>query len=75
MCLECRSFPCDPRCPNAPDPPEVYTCEDCGDPIIVGDEYVEFDEKHYHLDCFQDAAVDILLEHYGAVKGVAEVRT
>lgn len=73
MCMICRQAPCHPSCPNAPDPPAVYTCKFCEEPIVKGDEYVEVDGDFYHEDCFNDCAVKILVERFGAVKGVAEV--
>lgn len=73
MCDVCRQSPCDPRCPNAPDPPTVYTCEHCGEPIVEGDEYVDVDGDYYHLECFEDCAAQILLEQVWVTKGVAEV--
>lgn len=73
MCEICHRCPCDPRCPNAPEPPTVYTCKHCGESIMEGDEYYELDGDYYHEDCFGDAAVSILLDQYGARYGVAEV--
>ena len=73
MCAICHHTPCDPRCPNAPDPPAVYTCKWCGESIVDGEEYIELDGEQYHTECFEDAAVEILLEDYGAMKGVAEM--
>lgn len=74
MCMICHQSPCHPRCPNAPDPPAVYTCKHCGEPITAGDEYLEIDGAYYHLeDCASDAAMDILLNKCGARTGVAEV--
>lgn len=72
MCDVCHMTPCDSRCPNAPDPPTVYTCKLCGEPIVVGDDYYEMDGEFYHEDCFEESAVDILLNECGAMKGVAE---
>lgn len=40
MCDICLSSPCLPRCPNAPEPRAVYTCEECGEAIREGDEYL-----------------------------------
>jgi len=72
MCEICMRTPCDPRCPNAPDPPAIYTCKHCGEPIVPGDEFYEVDGDYYHDDCFTDCAADILVSRFGAVKGVAE---
>lgn len=72
MCDVCRQTPCHPRCPNAPEPPTVYTCKHCGEPIVVGDEWYELDGDYYHEDCFADIAVTLLLEQCGATRGTAE---
>ena len=36
MCDVCHMTPCHPRCPNAPEPPKVYTCKYCGEAIVDG---------------------------------------
>lgn len=73
MCAICMRTPCDPRCPNAPDPPAVHTCKHCGESIISGDEFFEVDGDFYHDECFMDCAANILVNQFGARKGVAEV--
>ena len=73
MCSVCRKSPCDSRCPNAPDPPTVYTCKYCGEPIVEGDEYVDVDGDFYHSECFSDAAESILMEQSWVTRVVAEV--
>ena len=40
-CEICGHIPHDPRCPNAPDPVPVLTCELCGEGIFDGDEYLD----------------------------------
>lgn len=72
MCDVCRQSPCDPRCPNAPNPPAVYTCKCCDEAVVAGDEFVELDGSYYHAECFMDNAANILFEEYGATKGIAE---
>lgn len=62
MCKECRQYPCHPRCPNAPEPAVVCDCEHCNKPIRSGDEYFEYDGKHYHENCFADAAPALVAE-------------
>ena len=42
MCAECRQIPCDPRCPNAPDPDPDYICDRCGEPV--------YDNLCYEMD-------------------------
>lgn len=73
MCQLCRSYPCNPSCPNAPAPPAFGRCKWCKDEILAGDEYVDLDGDYYHVDCFDDAAVEILYEEYGAIRREAEV--
>lgn len=73
MCIECGMTPCRSSCPNAQDSSKVYHCKYCGEDITQGEEYVELEGEHYHRECFEDSAVLILMEEYGAVKGVAEV--
>ena len=43
MCQECRQTPCHPRCPNAPEPPVVCECDNCGNKIHDGDRMWKFD--------------------------------
>ncbi|MBQ4447398.1 MAG: hypothetical protein II897_03800 [Clostridia bacterium] len=73
MCEICYRSPCDPRCPNAPQPEAVFVCKSCGEDIVEGEDYYELDGEHYHEECFKDEAVSILEDKYGAEKGVAEV--
>ena len=67
---------------NVPDcklePPEevVYgVCPLCGEDIYLGEEIVELDGDEYHEECFMDMAPRILMEQYGARRGLAEVAT
>lgn len=72
MCEVCRQHPCHPQCPNAPEPEAVYTCKICGEPITEGEGYYEMDAEFYHEECFEDSAVQILMDECGAMRGVAE---
>ena len=56
-----------------PEPKVICTCEHCGDDINEGDEIVELDGEMYHRDCFEDIAVSLLLDRFGAMACVAEV--
>ena len=47
MCMICGQSPCDSRCPNAPDPPAVYTCAHCG---IEPEETLFFDDSQANVD-------------------------
>ncbi len=51
MCEECRMNPCHPRCPNAPEPPIVYKCEECGEPIYEGDFYYRVGDHKFCEAC------------------------
>ena len=62
MCMECRQYPCHPRCPNAPEPAAVYECAYCNEPIRAGDDYVELDGNHYHEDCYANKAPSLAVE-------------
>jgi hypothetical protein len=55
ICDICLHTPCHPRCPNAPDPPIVFYCDICNDPIYEGDDYYDFGEEKYCYDCVQRA--------------------
>lgn len=66
MCEICRQSPCDPRCPCADQPEEICSCKICGEPICEGDEYYDMDGECYCVSCFEDNAVEILVEECGA---------
>ncbi len=53
MCEICRHSPCHSQCPNY-EPRAFYICDICGDPIVAEDEFVEIDDKYYHIDCLND---------------------
>jgi hypothetical protein len=55
MCDVCRSFPCDSRCPNAPEPPSVFVCSGCGENIYDGDDYYEVMGEQFCQNCIDDA--------------------
>lgn len=55
MCDECRKSPCDPRCPNAPEPPLVFVCSGCGDFIRDGDDYWDILGEQYCERCIDEA--------------------
>lgn len=52
MCNICLKNPCDYRCPNySPTHTSIYCCE-CGEEILIGDQYIENDNGEYkHFDC------------------------
>lgn len=57
MCQECRQSPCDPRCPNAPDPEEiaVYVCSGCSREIMDGEDYWEIFGEQLCEHCIDKA--------------------
>ena len=55
MCNECRMSVCDGRCPNAPDPPQVFICSGCGDSIRDGDPYWDILWEQWCEDCIDNA--------------------
>lgn len=51
MCDVCLKSPCDARCPNAPDPPAVFICSECGRSILEGDDVYHVMEETYCEKC------------------------
>ena len=57
MCEICHTNPCNPRCPNYVLPLNTWPlshpiCSVCGDPIFVGEQYIEnCDAQFAHYDC------------------------
>lgn len=51
MCNVCGKDPCDPRCPNAPDPPTVFICSGCGENILDGDDYYDVLGEQFCESC------------------------
>ena len=72
MCDVCHMSRCPAGCPNALDPPEVFTCGYCKEAISSGEDHIELDGEHYHEECFSDCAETLLFERYGARKCVTE---
>ena len=48
-------LPCDSRCPNAPEPPAVYECDLCGEPIREGEYVYKIDELKCCEACVEDS--------------------
>lgn len=65
MCSVCMSNPCHPRCPNAPEPEPVYTCNKCGYGIFDGDKFFDGPEGHICEECLDDMTTDEILEMFG----------
>lgn len=55
MCDICLRLPCDPRCPNAPEPPMVFVCSGCGDSILDGDDYWDILGEQFCERCIDEA--------------------
>ena len=55
MCYICLKSPCDPRCPNAPDPPHVYVCSGCGHSIYEGQRVWHIQGEQYCKRCIDRA--------------------
>ena len=73
MCSVCCMSPCHPRCPNADEPKAIYKCSFCEESIVEGDEYYELDGEYYHDECFEDNALEFIIEKLGVTKRTAEV--
>jgi hypothetical protein len=56
MCAECRSNPCDPRCPNADEPEPLYVCEICDAPCF-GDDCYFINGMIICEDCVEDMKI------------------
>jgi len=74
MCSECRSSPCDARCPNAPEPASFCTCNICGGDISYGEDYWEDPDGETMgcKDCVEDMTARELLDYLGCNLRLAE---
>ena len=73
MCEICGQNPCDPRCPNAPDPEPVCTCDECGYGIFEGERFYRKDDgKIICMDCMENMNLDDLLDLFGIELETAE---
>ncbi len=54
MCDICLQSPCHPRCPNAPEPPVVYECANCGGEIHEGEEAYRINGEEWCESCIED---------------------
>lgn len=71
MCALCRREPCDPRCPNSPEPIPVYRCKICGEGIFEGDRYLDIGGEKICEMCMDEMPVDEVLELFGEVMKTA----
>jgi len=61
MCMVCRQYPCDSRCPNAPEEKPLLICKQCGAELYQGD-------KHFRgicEECLSMYSVTEWLEMFG----------
>lgn len=63
MCEICLKSPCDPRCPNAPDPKPVYICDGCGHDIVEGEDAWHVLDEVYCEKCID--SFRIIAEYIG----------
>jgi hypothetical protein len=54
MCDLCLLYPCHPGCPNAPEPPVVCECSQCGEPIYEGDAVYDIHDEKWCESCIED---------------------
>jgi hypothetical protein len=54
MCDICLRTPCHNRCPNAPEPPVVCLCCQCGNEIYEGDELYSINDEKWCEECVTD---------------------
>ena len=54
MCSECLQTPCHPRCPNAPEPPIVCQCDNCGRDIRDGDDMYVIGSDRFCEECIDN---------------------
>lgn len=64
MCDLCRQTPCNSLCPHA-DEPQGTKCDDCGEVIYLGDDYVDVNGKKIHLTCIKLYGIKELLTLLG----------
>ena len=64
MCDICYKNPCDPRCPNAPEPQSVFVCSGCGDNICDGDYYVDLLGEQWCMNCIEDCKKEAIYDPY-----------
>ena len=53
-------------CPNAPDPEVVGYCELCDTDIFEDEEVYMYEDSYYHIDCFEENALEFLKKNHGA---------
>lgn len=74
MCELCRHSPCDPRCPNAPEPIPIHTCTLCNEGIYEGDRFYEAPTGPVCEDCIWDMNGEEFMKLIGEQYETAEGR-
>jgi hypothetical protein len=64
VCEYCHSNPHLSSCPDAPEPPIVYECSCCGEPIYEGDIYYDINDDVWCEECILDARKEAERETY-----------
>ena len=72
MCRVCMSVPCHPRCPNAPEPVEVFNCCKCGEGIQDGEKYYDSLGGYVCEDCIDDMTAREFMELIGEKFSIVE---
>ena len=62
MCSICLQFPCNFRCPNAPEPKAVYRCSVCGEGIFRWQKYFETAKGYICDKCIEEMGATDLME-------------
>ena len=55
MCQICGKNPCWSGCPNEPEPPSVFICSGCGEPIRHGEAYWDVMGEQFCEHCMDEA--------------------
>lgn len=62
MCIECRQYPCHPRCPNADEPMVVCRCYICNARIYDGDDMYKIEDMNFCENCITDSKTTAIYE-------------
>lgn len=62
MCVMCLKTPCDPRCPNAPEPAGTFKCCECGYPIFEDEKYFDSENGAICEECLGEKTAKEIIE-------------